>query len=143
MRPQPVLPVAVKSMDPKALEARLEKLNERIRRRAYDLSCRRGKQGCETDDWKRAEGECCAAPLAGIADEENDVRIAACVPNASAPDLIVDVLPNEIVIEADRNGEIERYKRFHLPAPVDATHVEARLRGFELEVIAPKSKPAR
>src|SRR5690348_9041771 len=98
MRPLPVLPVAVRLMDSRALETKLEKLKERIRRRAYDLSCRRGNQGCQTDDWRRAESECCAAPLAGVADEENDIRITACVPNDSASDLVVDVLPNEIVI---------------------------------------------
>jgi HSP20 family molecular chaperone IbpA len=143
MRPLTVSPVAVKVVDSRAMEARLEKLRERIRRRAYDLYCRRGNQGCQKDDWKKAEGEVCVAPLAGMADEENDVRITACVPNANAPELVVDVLPNEIVIETDRNGEIERYKRFHLPAPIDATHVEARMHGSELDVVAPKVKPSR
>lgn len=143
MRPLPVSPVAVRLVSPHTLDARLERLKERIRGRAYDLYCRRGNRGCETDDWKKAEGECCATPLAGMVDEENDIRITACVPNVNASDLIVDVLPNEIVIEADRNGELERYKRFHLPAPIDASHVEARMHGSELDVIAPKAKPVR
>jgi HSP20 family molecular chaperone IbpA len=143
MRPLPVIPVVVKLVDSRALDARLEKLKERIRSRAYDLYCRRGKRGCETDDWKRAEGECCVAPLAGMADEENDIRITACVPGINASELVVDVLPNEIVIEADRNGEIERYKRFHLPVPIDGAHVEARMHGSELDVVAPKAKPGR
>lgn len=142
MRPLPVFSVSVKPVDPRALESRLEKLKERIRRRAFDLYCQRGKQGCDTEDWKKAEGESCVAPLAGIADEENDIRITACVPGVQASDLTVDVLPNEIVIEADHEGEIQRYKRFHLPAPVNAAHVEAHMHGSELDVIAPKVKPS-
>lgn len=140
MRPIPVLPVAVKHVDAAALEARLEKVRERIRRRAFDLYCRRGNKGCETDDWKQAENESSAAPVAGIADEEHDIRITACVPGVEASDLAVDVLPNEIVIEADRNGEVERFRRFHMCAPIDTNHVQASLRGSELDVIAPKAR---
>lgn len=139
MRPPCVLPVVVRRIDAPVLEARLAKVRDQIRRRAYDLYCRRGSKGSETDDWKQAESECCAAPLAGVADEGNDIRITACVPNVSASDLAVDVLPNEIVIETDRNGEVERFRRFHFSAPIDANHVEAHLKGTELDVIAAKA----
>lgn len=143
MRHLPVAPVAVKAADVHSLEAGINKVKERIRRRAYEIYCRRGgrgNKGSALDDWKRAENECSAAPLAGMADEENDIRISACVPNVNASDVTVDVLPNEIVIEADRNGEIERYKSFHLPEPVDVNRVEAHMQGSELDVIAPKAK---
>ncbi len=140
MRPHPVLPVAVKSVDACNLEARLEKVKERIRRRAYELYCTRPQNGTALEDWTRAERESNAAPLAGIADEGNDFRITASIPDADAFDLTVHVLPNEIVLEADRNGEIERCKRFHMPAPVDVNRVEAHLDGAELDVVAPKAK---
>lgn len=141
MRPQPVLPVTVKPLEARELEARLQKVKERIRRRAYDLYCGRTRKGTPLEDWKQAENECCAAPLAGMAEEENDIRITACVPGASAGELVVDVLPDEIVVEADRNGEIQRFKCFHLPATVDPKRVEAHLHGTELDVVAPKACP--
>ncbi len=142
MRPPSVLPVPVKAVDARELESRLEKLKDRIRRRAYDLYCMRAGKGNPLDDWTRAENECCAVPIAGIADEENEIRITACVPDASPSNLVVDVLPNEIVIEAACNGELRRYKRFRLPSPIDANGVEAHMHGAELDVIAPKAKNA-
>ncbi len=143
MHQVPVVPVAVKALAPRDFQAGTEKMKERIRRRAYDIYCRRGKKGNKEsalEDWKRAESECDAAPLAGMADEENDIRISACVPNVNASELTVDVLPTEIVIEFDRNGEIERYKSFHLPEPVDVNRVEAHMQGTKLDVIAPKTR---
>lgn len=142
MRASPVLPVAVRTVDTRDLESRLAQVNARIRQRAYDLYCARPHKGTALDDWTEAENECCAAPLAGMADEENDIRITACVPNANASDVVIDVLPNEIVIEADRAGEIERFKRFRLPSPIDANHVRAVMHGSELDVIAPKAGKA-
>lgn len=138
MRAKTVVPVTVRAVNARELERRIEKLKERIRQRAYELYCRRSRKCEAIDDWAQAEAECCAAPLAGLAEEGNNIRITACVPGAAASDLAVDVLPDEIVIEADRNGEIERYKRFPLPAPVDANAVKACLRGSELDVIAPR-----
>lgn len=145
MRHPPMAPVAVKAADTHSLEAEIDKVKERIRRRAYEIYCRRGRggQGSALEDWKRAENECNAAPLAGMADEENDIRISACVPNVNAADITVDVLPTEIVIETDRNGQMERYKSFHLPEPVDVNRVEAHMQGSELDVTAPKAKAKR
>jgi HSP20 family molecular chaperone IbpA len=141
MRSQPVRPVTVKRGDTEDLGARLESVGDRVRRRAYDLYCRRGKQsGNPLGDWTLAEHESSLAPLAGVAVEDREVRITACVPNVDASELTVDALPNEIIIEADRNGTIQRYTRFHLPARIDPDRVKAHLRGSELEVVAPKAK---
>lgn len=118
----------------------MSKAKKRIRRRAYDLYCRRSNAGCALDDWTRAENEASAAPIASIADEGNEIRITACVPNVNAADVAIDVLPEEIVIETNRNGEIERYKRLRLGAAVDMKRVEAHMQGSELDVIAPKAK---
>jgi HSP20 family molecular chaperone IbpA len=140
MRSQPVRPVPVKSCDPRDLESRLESVKNQTRRRAYDLYCRRGRRnGNALEDWILAERECAAAPLVGVADEGRDVHITAFVPIADTSELAVDVLPNEIVVEADRDGRIERFTRLRMPAQIDADRVKARLCGLALEVIAPKA----
>jgi HSP20 family molecular chaperone IbpA len=139
MRSQPVRPVPVKSYDARDLESRLESVKDQTRRRAYDLYCRRRNQnGSALGDWTLAERECDVAPIVGVADEERDVHITAFIPNADTSELAVDVLPDEIVLEADRDGKIERFTRLRMPAPIDAGRVKARLCGPALEVIAPK-----
>jgi HSP20 family molecular chaperone IbpA len=140
MESQQDRPVAVRSVDAQDLEPRLAAVRDRIRQRAYELYCAR-RQREAIEDWILAEHETDAAPLAGMAEEEHDIRITACLPDAEAADLTVDVLPDEIVVEADSNGCVERFTRFHLPAQVDARHVTARLRGTELEIVAPKAAP--
>lgn len=140
MRSQPVRPVPVKSCDARDLESRLESVKDQTRRRAYDLYCGRGKRnGSALGDWILAERECDAAPIVGVADEERDVHITAFVPNADTLDLAVDALPNEIVVETDRDGRIERFTRVRMPARIDAGRVKARRCGPSLEVIAPKA----
>lgn len=115
-------------------------MKDQTRRRAYDLYCRRGNQkGSALEDWLLAERESDAAPLVGVADEDRDIHITACVPCANASELAVEALPNEIVVEADRNGEIERFTRVQMPTQIDTGRVKARLRGVALEVVAPKA----
>ena len=140
MHSQSVRPVSVRSCDVRDLEARLEPVKDQTRRRAYDLYCSRGnRKGSALEDWLMAERERNAAPLAGVADEGRDIHITAFVPDVDASDLTVDVLPNEIVVEAGRNSEIERFTRLRMPTRIDADRVKARLCGNALEVIAPKA----
>lgn len=139
MRTQKANPVSVKCGDARDLERRLDALKAETQRRAYYLYCRRGDQkGSALEDWSLAERPTQLAPLAGLTEDERDVRIVACVPGAKQCDLMVECLPNEIVLEANRNGEIERYTRFRLPGAVDTAKVTAQLRGSELEVVAPR-----
>lgn len=140
MRSQQIRPVPVKPCDARDLESRLASVKERTRRRAYDIYCRRGKRnGNDLEDWKLAEREREAAPLVGMAEEERDIRITAFVPNAETAEVAVDALPNEIVVEADRNGKVERFTRLRMPARIDASRVKATLCGPALEVTAPKA----
>jgi HSP20 family molecular chaperone IbpA len=140
MRSQPIRPVPVKSCDARDLEARLESVKSHTRRRAYDLYCGRGmRDGSALEDWILAERESAAAPLVGVAHEDEDIHITAHVPDARVSEIAVDVLPGEIVVEADRNGEVERFTRIPMPARIDPDRVKARLCGTELEVVVHKA----
>jgi HSP20 family molecular chaperone IbpA len=133
-------PVTVRLADAGKLEARLEGARSEIRRRAYDLYCRRGERpGSALEDWAAAEREIAAVPLACVAEEDDKVRITACVAETEGCEVAVDVLPDEIVVEAERNGQTRRFTRIHLPARVDARAVIAQLHGTKLEVVARKA----
>lgn len=139
MAKETVRQVAVKPVDAADLEARLAPVQDRIRQRAHALYCRRGeREGSALEDWLHAEREFNAAHLAGMDEGDGDIRITACVPDVNASDIGVDVLQNEIVVETDHAGKVERYERFRLPAKVEGAGVKARLRGTELNVVAPK-----
>jgi HSP20 family molecular chaperone IbpA len=136
--------VPVKSLYDNEIETRIGPVINQIRQRAYELYCiRGGTRGSALGDWLLAERERAVAPLASIFEDDNDVRITACVPAAEASDLAVDALPGEIVVEADHEGRVERFSRFRTPARIDANRVKARLCGSRLEVIAPKADKAR
>ncbi|HYA17111.1 MAG TPA: DUF2934 domain-containing protein [Bryobacteraceae bacterium] len=138
--------VAVRPTDAAGMEARLGRVKREIRKRAYELYCRRGgRKGSALGDWKRAEQERSEAPLAGITEDDNDIRITAYVPRKEPFTVALDVLPDEIVVEGERHGEVRRFTRLRLPARIDPTQVTARLEGNELDVIARKqsAQPAK
>ena len=93
-------------------------------------------EGTALDDWRCAEREISEAPLAGITESGNDIRITACVPLGLK--LTLEVLPDEIVVEGVRNGEVRRYTRFALPVRIDTATVTAQLNGNELDILAHK-----
>jgi HSP20 family molecular chaperone IbpA len=132
--------VPVRPADETRVEARLGKVKGEIRRRAWELYRKRGeRKGTALEDWKAAEREKCAAPLATVAEGEKDLRVTVCVPDAGNCTVAVDALPNEIVVEAERNGEVQGYARIHLPAHIEPRAVTARLEGDELDVVARKA----
>lgn len=132
-----IMNIPVITSDAAKVEAKLRKVNGEIRQRAYELYCRRAAgQGTALDDWRCAEREISEAPLAGITESENDIRITACVPHGLK--LSLDVLPDEIVVEGVRNGEVRRYTRLALPVRIDTATVTAELNGSELDILAHK-----
>ena len=144
MHAQTVLPVAVRAVTSSDLDARLASVRDRTRRRAYELFCRRGsRKGDMLDDWAVAERESNLVPLAGVTEEESEIRINACVPDVNASDLTVEVLPNEIVVESNCNGEIRRCTRFHLPVRIQPRRVQAQLCDNELDIVAPKAATSK
>lgn len=134
--------IPVRTSDAAGVEAKLRKVNGEIRLRAYELYCRRAaSKGTALADWQCAERERSEAPLAGITESENDIRITACVPHAHLK-VALDALPDEIVVEGEglRNGEVRRYTRLTLPVRIDTATVTARLNGTELDILAHKER---
>lgn len=132
--------IPVRTSDAAKVEAKLRKVNGEIRQRAYEIYCRRAAgKGTALDDWQCAEREISEAPLAGITESEKDIRITACVPHGYLK-VALDVLPDEIVVEGVRNGEVHRYTRLALPVRIDTATVTARLNGNELDILAHKER---
>src|SRR5579863_9677894 len=89
----PVKSVVITPENEAGFRKRFDNLRDRIRKRAFELYCRRTSPGEDKADWLQAEGEMLLSPLAGIEDNDNEIRIIAAVPDVDASHLTVDVLP--------------------------------------------------
>jgi HSP20 family molecular chaperone IbpA len=90
-----------------------------------------------------AARERCAdfSSLAELIEDDDRIEIIAAVPGFDAAHLAVDVLPDAIVIEGDRNAGRELLCRLDLPCAVQARKTAARLDHGRLTVTAPKQVP--
>jgi len=119
---------------------RFDSLRDRIRQRAFELYCRGANPGAEKADWLQAERETILSPLAGMEDNDRDIRIIAAVPPADASKLTVDVLPDAIVMEGEGS---KRCSVFRLPCRIDPARVRAEFSHGDLMIVAPKAATER
>jgi HSP20 family molecular chaperone IbpA len=74
-------------------------------------------------------------------EDDDRIEIVAAVPGFDAAHLAVDVLPDAIVIEGNRNAGRELLCRLDLPCAVQARKAAARLDHGRLTVTALKQVP--
>jgi HSP20 family molecular chaperone IbpA len=140
----PVKSVVITPENEARFRKRLDNLRDRIRKRAFELYCRRSSLGADKADWLQAEREICLSPLAGIEDNDNKIRIIAAVPDVDASHLTVDVLPGSIVVEGEAaTSPVERYSVFPLCEPIEPAGVKAEFRNGDLTIVAPKANPPK
>jgi HSP20 family molecular chaperone IbpA len=109
------------------------------------LYCRRNGTEAQNADWSEAERETVLSPLAGVEDNDQNIRITAAVPDIDAGHLTVDVLGNSIVVEGvSRNDpRITRYSVFPVNSAIDACSVKAEMNNGYLTIVAPKADTLR
>lgn len=140
----PVKSVVITPDNEAPFRRRLDKLRDRIRKRAFELYRRRLSLGADKADWLQAEREMGLSPLAGIEDNEKEIRIIAAVPDVDAGHLTVDVLPGSIVVEGEAaTNPVERYSVFPLHDPIKTAAVKAEFSNGDLTIVAPKADDAR
>jgi HSP20 family molecular chaperone IbpA len=128
-----------------AFRQRSDRLKERIRRRAFELYCRRTRPGTEKEDWLQAERETLLSHLAGIEDNGTDIKVTAAVPDVDPSHLTVDILPDSLVVEGDSamDGSMERCSAFPLHCVINPATVRAELRSGDLVIKASKMEANR
>ena len=136
----PVKSVVITPDNEARFRKKFDKLQDRIRKRAFELYCRRARLGSEKADWLQAERETVLSPLAGIEDNGNEIRIIAAVPDVDPVHLTVDVLPGSIVVEGEAaTSPVERYSVFPLHNPIKPAAVRAEFSNGDLTIVAPKA----
>jgi HSP20 family protein len=131
---------------------------EAVRRRAFDLFEKRGRQlGHELEDWFRAERELLGWPAAELSERDGSYEIQITLAGFDAKDVEVTATPSEIIVHAakeeektTKKGEVlwteigsnNVYRRFEVPNPIDVDKVTAKLENGLLRIHAPEgAKP--
>jgi HSP20 family protein len=156
--PVPV-PVFTKGEGTADLATRMKEVFDNISKRAFDLFETNGRPlGREWDDWFKAESEILHPVLLNVEESDKSVTVKAEVPGFTARDLQVSLEANRLTITGKRETKEEKtekktvYREQHsdqimrvidLPTTVDAEKTSATLKEGVLELVMPKTAPAR
>jgi len=135
-----------------------DELLDRVRDRAYDLFCARGRShGHALDDWLAAEREV-LWPEAELAEQNGEFELSVELPGFDPDEVNITATPRELIIKAAHLQKLEKknpeqegvihwseihrkdvFRRIELPAEVDVTKVSAALEHGVLTIDAPKA----
>jgi len=131
-----------------SLAREAEALYEEIGLRAFlRFEARGGLHGYDREDWLEAERSLVLAPLAELAENDDEFTIRIALPGFDASRIHVNVLPNAIVLFGDAgvtNGSEETtfrklLRRIDLPAEVRTDTAKAILKDGTLQLTVKKS----
>ena len=150
----------VRSGKTESLTERIERINDAISRRAYELFERDGRvNGNDVRHWLEAESEFLHPVHAHLEETEGEFVVRAEVPGFTANDLEVNVEPRRVTITGKRESKSETkdgeslyseecsneiFRAIELPSDVVTTKVTATLKDGVLDIQIPKveSKPS-
>jgi len=138
---------------------RLEKLQDEIARRAYELFAGNGfTHGHALEDWVRAESEVLQPVPVEVSETEEGFTVRAAVPGFREKEIVLHVEPRTVYISGERQEKGERkkgktvysewrsnrmFRRSELPTEVNPDNVKATLSDGVLEVSLLKVRPAK
>lgn len=131
----------------------LDRLHQRIARRAYELFRGRGTLwGDPWADWLTAERETVWKPAIEMREKDGNFTILAALAGVDPKDVNVDITPQDVVIKAEmqhthskEEGEVHQcefvmgqvFRSVHFPKPVDVAKAKAEYRNGLVTVTAP------
>ena len=143
----------------KSIFDEMERVQDRIMRRAYDIFCSNGGIfGRDTADWLQAERELVWKPSIELEEKDDEFRLQTAVPGVDPKDIDIEVTPEDILVKADvhhehkeKKGEVyacefasgNLFRSIHLPKKIDADKVKAEFKNGMLSLKAPVAAEAR
>lgn len=137
----------------------MEKRFEEVRRRAFELFERRGRQlGRALDDWLNAEHEIFGWPAAELTEADSKYEVQITLPGFEATEVEVTATPSEIIVHAESKGAKKAeeskvlwtefgpnnvYRCFELPELIDVDKTNATLENGMLHITAAKMPAAK
>ena len=143
----------------KSIFDEIERMRDRITRRAYDLfSLNGGIFGKDLDDWLQAERELMWKPAIELEEKDGEFNLKIAAPGVDPNDINIEVTPEDILVKAnihhehkEEKGEVyvcefasgNLFRSIHLPKKIDADKVKAEFKNGVLTLKAPVSEEAR
>jgi len=152
-------PTATKALATEDVFEQFDRIYDSIARRAFELFSSNDRGfGHDLEDWFKAESELLHPVHMKVAESEEAVSVTAEVPGFEAKDLEIKLEPTRLTVSGKRETKEEQkkgkttYQEYcaneilrivELPAEVDATKAQAKLKNGVLEMQLPKGKPAK
>jgi HSP20 family protein len=137
----------------------VERMRDRIMRRAYDIfTSNGGFFGKDIDDWLQAERELVWRPAIELTEKDDQFRLELSAPGVDPKDIDIEVTPEDILIRADVHHEHRKeegdvhacefahgnlFRSIHLPRKIDPEKVKAEFKNGLLNLTAPVAEEAR
>ena len=151
--------VAVQKKENESVWDELQKMEERIMKRAYDIFSGKGSIfGTDLDDWLAAERELVWKPAIELTEKDNQFEIRVAVTGIDPRDLNVEVTSEDLLVKGktktekkEDKGEVHTsefqsgslFRSIHFPKKVDPDKVKAEIKNGLLTVVAPIAEEAR
>jgi len=136
----------------------IQKMEERVMRRAYDISQGNGSFGRDLDNWLAAERELVRKPAIELAEKDNHFEIKVAVTGIDSKDLKVEVTEEDLLVKGEtrtekkeEKGEVHTsefesgslFRSIHFLKRVDPNEVKAELKNGLLTVTAAIAEEAK
>jgi len=152
-------PATMKALATEDVFEQFDRIYNSIARRAFEIFSSNGhSSGHDVEDWFKAESELLHPVHMKVAESAESVSVTAEVPGFEAKDLEIKLEPTRLTIsgkretkEEQKRGKVtyqghcadEILRIVDLPAEVDASKAQAKLKNGMLEMQLPKGKPAK
>ena len=143
----------------KSIFDEVERMHDRITRRAYDiLTSTGGLFGKDMEDWAQAERELVWRPAVELTEKDDAFRLELAAPGVDPKALDIEVTPEDILIRADVHHEHKKeegqvyacefvqgnlFRSIHLPKKIDPEKVRAEFKNGLLTLNAPVAEETR
>jgi HSP20 family molecular chaperone IbpA len=136
------------------ISSETERLQARIRARAYELSQQRGHAGREIDDWVTAESEIMSVPPAELIERDGIFQVTLGILGIDLEDMRVLASADQILVRGDYRYDREKvdgivhlcdfrsatlFRSIRFPQPVDPNSLDLQLQDALLVITAPKA----
>ena len=143
----------------KSIFDEVERMRDRIMRRAYDIfTSNGGLFGKDTEDWMQAERELVWRPAIELTEKDDEYRLELAAPGVDPKNIDIEVTPEDILIRADVHHEHRKeegdvyacefahgnlFRSIHLTKKIDPEKVKAEFKNGLLSLNAPVAEEAR
>ena len=160
MKPASIKPITPSNTAFGKMLQEIEDDLSRISKRSYEIFAGNGfAEGCDVENWLRAERELFDIPSTELAENDAEFRATVAVQGFTSKQLTVAVTADSLTIRGNIGGskecgsgelpaksvssQKETFRYFHLDPPVDPDRVTASFDDGVLTVVLPKAAAAK